>query len=117
VFGEASQRVRVLIRTDLNTAWKVWKEFAPCDKVKMANQSYLLSEPLGQPPAACREATWFQIRVEGLGAAEIRVIDLDFSPGTVKSGRHQCSVIGAPERDFFEINSSPAADRWNSSSA
>ena len=117
VFGEASQRVRVLIRTDLNTAWKVWKEFAPCDKVKMANQSYLLSEPLGQPPAACREATWFQIRVEGLGAAEIRVIDLDFSPGTVKSGRHQCSVIGAPERDFFEINSSPAADRWTSSSA
>lgn len=117
VFGESSQRVRVLLRTDANSAWKVWKEFSPCDKAKSANQSYLVSEPLGQPPAGCREATWFQVRVEGLGAAEIRVIDLDFSPGTVKSGRHQCSVIGAPERDFFEINSSPAAARWNSSSA
>lgn len=117
VFGKSSQRVRVLIRTDQSSAWKVWKEFSPCDKVKSATEGYLLSETLGQPPASCREATWFQVRVEGLGVAEIQVIDLDFSPGTVKSGRHQCSVIGAPERDFFEINSSPAAERWTSSSA
>lgn len=117
VFGKTSHRVRVLLRTDQNSAWKLWKEFSPCDKAKSATEGYLVSEPLGQPPAGCREATWFQVRVEGLGSAEIRVIDLDFSPGTVKSGRHQCSVIGAPERDFFEINSSPAADRWTSSSA
>lgn len=117
VFSSASHRVRVLVRTDMSSAWKVWKEFSPCEKAKTAKEGYLVSQPLGQPPSACREATWFQLRVEGLGSAEIRVIDLDFSPGTVKSGRHQCSVIGAPERDYFEINSSPASDRWTSSSA
>lgn len=112
VFSKQSHRVRVLIRTDLSSEWAVWNEFSPCDKSKTATQGYLVSQPLGQPPLHYRDATWFQLRVEGLGSAEIRVIDLDFSVGTVKSGRHQCSVVGAPERDFFEINSSPASDRW-----
>lgn len=114
VFSKASHQIRVLVRTDFHSAWAVWKQFAPCDKVKSATEGYLVSEPLGQPPALCREATWFQVRVEGLGSAEIRAIDLDFSPGTVKSGRHQCAVIGAPDKDFFEINSSPSTQRWTS---
>jgi hypothetical protein len=112
VFSSASQKVRVLVRTDVASEWAVWKTFSPCDKIKSAGQYLRLSESLGKPPLSHREATWFQLRVEGVGYAEIALIELDYSGSTVKSGRQQCSVVGAADRDFFEINSTPMEDRW-----
>ncbi len=112
VFTKQSHQVRVLIRTDKQEEWKVWTEFRPCDKVKSEKQQYLLTEPLGAPPKDYSEATWYQIRVEGLGYAEIRAIDLDYSDLTGKSGRKNCAVVTVVEKDPFEINSTPASTRW-----
>lgn len=112
IFSEKSSRVRVLLRTDLATEWKKWHEFSPCGKEKTPVQSFYKSEPLGQPPQGYRHGTWFQIRVECIGHAEINVIDLDVSSDTTQSGRQQCVVVGASERDPFEINSTLLSERW-----
>lgn len=112
IFASSSQKVRVLIRTDVASDWVLWKSFSPCDKIKQPHQRLRLSESLGKPPLSHREATWFQLRVEGIGYIEPTLIELDYSGSTVKSGRQQCSVVGATERDFFEINSTPLEDRW-----
>lgn len=114
VFFSTLQKVRVLVRTDRQDEWIRWKEFAPTAKARTPRQSLLETVDLGMPPAACKEATWFQVRVEGLGAAEVRSIDLEITEGVNKAGRNNCVVSGAPERDYFEINSAPASSRWPS---
>lgn len=117
IFSEKSQMVRVLIRSDQEMGWKKWHEFSPCDtKDKKPLDDFHISEPLGKPPMGYRTATWFQVRVEGIGSAEIRVIDLDIAAASSKSGRKKCTVVGKSDRDFYEINSSPASDRWPSRS-
>ena len=115
VFSGESSNVRVLIRTD-RSDWALWKEFIPCEGISGADK-VLTSESLGLPNASARTGTWFQVRVEGRGAAEIRVIDLDYSPETGKSERSQCSVATSAEVDPFIINSFPAESRWNSESS
>lgn len=115
VFSSESAKVRVLVRTDRNDEWTRWKTFSPEVRTRGRAQSILQATDLGKPPESCTEATWFQIRVEGLGAAEIRSIDLEIADGLTKAGRQNCAVSGAPERDFFEINSAPPSTRWPSS--
>lgn len=112
VASSASQKIRVLSRTDADGEWRVWKTFSPADKVKTATQKLLITEALGRPAASQREATWIQVRVEGVGATEIRLLDLDVSPSTVKAGRSSAVVVSHSEKDFFEINSSPISERW-----
>lgn len=115
VFSGAKSRVRVLIRTDIQPEWKKWHEFSPCGEKEISGlQEFHVSEPLGKPPEAYRTGTWFQVRVEGIGAAEVHVIDLDMSSESSKSGRSKCAVVGRSGKDFFEINSSPASKRWAS---
>lgn len=105
-------RVRVLVRTDVKDQWVLWKEFSPGDRAKRSTQAFHMVEDLGAPPSDCAKGTWFQVRVEGLGAAEIWSIDLDISAAERKTGRQDNSLSGAPERDFFEINSEPVSKRW-----
>lgn len=112
VVSSVSHRIRVLSRTDADTTWRVWKELTPADKIKSTDQRLLISEALGKPALSHREATWVQVRVEGLGTAEIRLLDLDFSPSTVKAGRSSSIVVSQNEKDIFEINSSPSTSRW-----
>lgn len=115
ICSQATKAVRILIRTDRHDAWEKWHEFRPADKIA-AGEQRLLSEPLGTPPKACAEATWFQFRVEGLGAIEdVRSFDLDWAEGSVKTGRRDCVTAGAADKDPFETNTSPAAERWPAS--
>lgn len=107
-------RIRVLIKTDNTGVWVPWKTLTIPDKVRTTDQLYLFTESLGEPPQKCREATWAQVRVEGVGATEIRLIELDYSPNTVKSGRTQSYVADNAEIDFFITNNSPISDRWQS---
>jgi hypothetical protein len=106
------QCVRVYARTDRSGSWSLWKEFSPADKLTGDNERILLTESLSKPPASCRESTWIQLRVEGVGPVEVRLIDLDFSPTTVKAGRQKSYVTSFSEKDFFEINNAPAETRW-----
>lgn len=112
VASAASQDFRVLVRTDASGVWSEWKRFQPADKVKGADDLILFTETLGRPPLPCREASWVQLRVEGVGATEVRLIDLDFSETTVKAGRQQSYIVSAAEKDAFEINNSPTSTRW-----
>lgn len=109
-----TEAIRVLIKTDSTGAWVTWKTLTIPDKVRTTDQLYLFTEMLGEPPQKCREATWAQVRVEGVGATEIRLIELDYSSNTVKSGRTQSYVSENSEIDFFITNNSPVTERWPS---
>lgn len=114
VVRRTTQEFRVLSRTDVCGEWMEWKRFQPADKVLSDNASLLIMESLGKPHKSCREGTWVQIRVEGVGPCEVRLIDLDFSETTVKAGRQQSYIVNASEKDFFEINNQPKEQRWPS---
>lgn len=110
--SSASKRVRVLVRTDRSPVWSVWREMEVSDKTLSAGERLLFSEHAGKPPTSCREATWVQLRVEGLGYAEIRLLELDFSPSVSKAGRSGSFVVGSSEKDPFETNLTPSSNRW-----
>ena len=114
LFKSSSHKVRVMIRTDVSSKWATWREFSPCDKIKSRGQIIRHSEVLGQPPIQYREATWFQLRVDGLGSAELTGLDLDFSAVSGKGNRTSCVVVDKATDDPFEINSSPPESRWKS---
>lgn len=112
VVSEACQRIRVFSRTDASAEWLLWHEFSPGDKVKSASEKLLFTESFGRPNMKHRECTWIQVRVEGIGAAEIRLLDLDVAPSTGKAGRSQTYVVASSEKDSFEINTLPTSQRW-----
>lgn len=102
VFSKSTQKIRVLVRTDVSGDWVVWRTVVPCDKPLPAGSLFRLFEALGRPPIVCREdATWFQLRLEGVGHIEISMIELDYSTSVVKTGRQRCTVVGIAEKDFF----------------
>lgn len=109
VVSDFSKRIRVYARTDVTGDWALWKELKPSTKT---GANLLVQESLGRPPASCRECTWIQVRVEGVGAAEIRRIDLDFSEATVKAGRQRSHVVATSDKDPFETNTTPLSKRW-----
>lgn len=112
VASSASQKVRVYSRTDASEKWLLWSEFSPAERVTTDDQRLLFTKSLGRPALAHREATWLQLRVEGIGEIEFRLITLDFAASTVKAGRSQTYVVNSSEDDFFTTNSSPALSRW-----
>lgn len=112
VVSSATQKIRIFSRTDTDGEWKLWKQFSPADKAKTPEQKILITEALGRPAQSHREATWIQVRVEGIGAAEIRRLDLDFAASTVKAGRSQSQVVSTSEKNYFEINHIPTEIRW-----
>ena len=92
----------MLVRTDVSGDWVVWRTIEPCDKPLPDGNLFRLFESLGRPPTICREdATWFQLRLEGIGHIEITLIELDYSTSVVKTGRQRCTVVGTAEKDFF----------------
>jgi hypothetical protein len=114
VCRSSSQRARVLVRTDATGSWQLWRNLTLPNTATLPGQSLLFTESLGKPPEKCREVSWIQLRVEGIGPAEIRLIDLDFSESTAKAGRHQSYLVSTVDRDHFETNNSPPATRWQS---
>jgi len=112
VASSSTQKIRVLSRTDSDGEWREWREFSPAERVTNAGQKILFTESIGRPATQHREVTWIQLRVEGIGAAEIRLIDLDYSTSTGKAGRGQSYVVELSEKDPYEINTSPIESRW-----
>jgi hypothetical protein len=111
-FSGSSQRVRVLVRTDQQTEWSLWKEFEPCDKPIEEDEYFQRTEKLGQVSKAYREATWFQFRVEGVGYAEIQSFFADLSESGTKSGQGRCIAVASDTADPLQINSEPLETRW-----
>ena len=113
VVSNYTQKFRLMARTDTDPTWRVWSEFSPPVKDVASGQKLLFTESVGKPASVTqRECTWIQVRLEGLGAAEVRLIDLDFSPSTAKIGRTQTYITAGSDKDPFEINSTPSTERW-----
>lgn len=113
VVSDSCQKVRIYSRTDSAGGWRLWHEFSPAERVKGAGQKLLLTESFGRPAQIHRECTWIQMRVEGLGVAEIRLLEIDAAPATIKTGRAQLYVVDPVEEDYFSINSTPSTERWH----
>ena len=94
----------MFVRTDTHGLWEEWGLLEVLPKRSLSAQTILATKSLGKPPAVCREASWFQLRFEGVGYAEIRTIDLDISETTVKSGREQSYILDYAEVDIFKTN-------------
>lgn len=112
IFANSSQRVRISIRTDRNNEWEVWREFKACDLAKKAKHRLRVTESIGLPPLSHREATWVQVRVEGIGYAEIVLIDLDVSASTGKLGKRNCVAVSTVKPNYLALHDEPPSTRW-----
>lgn len=99
VVSSGTQPIRVYSRADTADEWLLWKTLTPLDKVGQL----LLTESLGAPQKPHREATWIQVRVEGSGPVEVRLVDLDYSLAITKSGRSGSVAVSTSEKPFFPI--------------
>jgi hypothetical protein len=102
VVSDSSQRIQVWSRTDADGQWRLWHEFRPSERQVSAGQRLLLTESLGRPHSAHREATWIQARVSGVGYVEPKLFEVEHSPSTAKAGRGQVYVVNSPQDDPFE---------------
>jgi hypothetical protein len=101
VFSSHTAKVKVLIRTDRKPAWAKWREFSPCERKLEPTQRLLKSEAIGQPPEGYREAAWFEIRIEGVGWAEIRGFDVDVTESQLSAGNSVCVVVDSREKNYL----------------
>ena len=106
----AGGKVRVMVRTDVSPTWAEWHSEDTGDD----DSTKLFSINLGLPPERYREASWFQFRVEGLGKAAIRALEIEISRDRIKIGKtittHDVSEKSEP---FHKINLKPTTDRWS----
>ncbi len=95
--SSGTQPVRIYSRADTADEWLLWKTLTPVDKPGQL----LITESLGAPPKPHREATWIQVRVEGAGPVEFRLIEIDYSSSTTKACRSSSRVVASVEKPFF----------------
>lgn len=107
VVSDTSQKFAVWSRTDSDGEWRLWTSLAIGERCVEPGQKLLLTHAFGRPPAEHREATWLQVKVAGAGFAEIRLLDVEHSPSTGKSGRGQVYVVNTPSDDYFETINLP----------
>jgi hypothetical protein len=85
-------KVTVYVRSDVSPQWTKWRVLSICDSAIKPGEKFKFSKSIGQPPESIGEATWFEFRVEGTGAAEITGFDVEFSEGS-----------GKMDTDFFSV--------------
>jgi hypothetical protein len=102
-------RVRVLIRTDASPRWREWHSAHTGESAATT----LHSINLGQPPRDCREASWFQFKVEGLGHCALRMLEAEVSEDRDKLGKPITTHdITDREESYHKINQSHYTTRW-----
>ena len=102
----AGTEVEIAIRTDENPKWVEWARF------KNTSSTLLCIEPLGSPPSSAKSATWFQVRVRGLGYAEIRALKVSVSTASTKEGQRRKVEIDTAGEDPYLFNNEPTLTRW-----
>lgn len=103
-------KARVMVRTDTSPKWVEWASFDTSD----TKATELFSFNLGQPPQPCREASWFQFKVEGIGWSAVRLLEAEIVDDRTKMNRSITTKDAdeAPE-NFHYINQSPPTKRWS----
>lgn len=103
-------KVRVMIRCDSSPEWAEWKTEDTSD----SDSTELFSINLGQPPKGYREASWYQFRIEGLGKATVRAMEIELSEQQGKMGKSITTHdVSHKEESYHRINLKPSSDRWN----
>ena len=92
-FRTPGSKVTVYVRTDSAPQWTLWRSYDACEGPLQPGDSLHSSNPLGRPPEQSEEATWFEFRVEGTGAAEITGFDVEFSEGSGKMDSAACQTV------------------------
>ena len=102
----AGTEIEIAIRTDEHPKWVEWTRF------KNTSSTLLCIEPLGSPPSSAKSATWFQVRVRGLGYAEIRALRVSVSTASTKEGQRRKVEIDTAGEDPYLFNNEPTLTRW-----
>lgn len=112
ITSDKDAKVEVLIRTDRASEYKSWRKF---DFSECADGSQVLKNAtLGKPPVDYREASWYQLKVRGLGKVRIQQFELDYSSDNRQISRDTtCLKRGKHCDNYFEINDSPQSERWS----
>jgi hypothetical protein len=105
--NEKSRAVRVMARSNVNLAWELWKEVDLSDIEAYSHKPITL----GKHPTL-GEATWFQVRVEGLGYCEIDYLAVDHSGSKTKAGDSPCQMVRTSTESIYETALTPPSDRW-----
>ncbi len=93
IFRTPGAEVTAYIRTDVHPEWTKWRSYKACEGQLKPGEKFRSSMPLGRPPEQMEEATWFEFRVEGSGAAEITGFDIEFSEGSGKMDSAACQTV------------------------
>lgn len=102
-------RVRVMIRTDVEEEWSVWYE----EDLGSSEGSELHSINLGQPREGYREASWFQCMIEGQGSASVRHLEAEIVEDRSKMGKSITThTIKDSTTDYHKYNTTPSNTRW-----
>lgn len=104
-------KIRVLVRTDRNTEYELWKEVEPCNETLEFDQMLRNEVDLGLPPKAMRESSWIQIRVEGIGYAELHEMTVEWATKE-KDKKTRCLVVRKIKQLYHYINNSTPEERW-----
>lgn len=107
---KAGGSVRVMVRTDSSSTWQEWKSF----DLAASESSSLHSLDLGLPPKNCREASWFQFKVEGLGRAVVRQLEAEINPDRQKMNAAISTHSLDNQADkYHKYNTQPRSKRWS----
>jgi hypothetical protein len=101
-------KVRIDCRTDRQSDWQPWRLIECGD----GEGDSIVSESFGMAPESCRECTWIQFRITGLGYAELLDLMIDYSEGIKKSGRSYCSASSNKREDYFRLTNNHPVTRW-----
>jgi len=106
---DPGSQVQVSIRTDERHAWSEW---SVAKNDSSSGKQVLVVEPLGSPGSGTKTVTWFQVRVRGIGYAEIRALKVSLSPAGTKEGQRRKVEIDTLNDDPYIFNNEPASSRW-----
>ncbi len=105
---DGGARVKVEVLTDASEGWKEW-----CSSDKVLPEKSFCSLDLGSLPANLNEATWFQFRVSGIGAAEIMNLDVDV---VLNSDKLNKTIPCRDDIDYldnpYKFTQTPSTERW-----
>lgn len=103
--------IRVYARSNRNLEWQLWKDV----DLSEVEGYFHLPVTLGAHPGL-KSATWFQVRIEGLGFCEIDYLAVDHAPGKTKSGNGVGRMVKTSIERIYETVIKPATERWTTNS-
>jgi hypothetical protein len=110
--SKKTSRVKIYAKTENSDGWVLWREVSVCPKTAEESDKVRSTFSIGRPPEQCREFSWIQLKLEGIGYAELHFINLDFSASSRKSRDSKCFNASVRDSDYFKTNTEASNERW-----